>query len=37
MEILLEDNKDRFGLFPIAHTEVWEMYMMHEASFWTAE
>jgi ribonucleoside-diphosphate reductase beta chain len=37
MEILLEDNKDRFVLFPIAHNEIWEMYKKHEASFWTAE
>jgi len=37
MEILLEDNKDRFVLFPIAHKEIWEMYKKHEASFWTAE
>lgn len=37
MEILLEENKDRFVLFPIKHTKIWEMYKKHEASFWTAE
>ncbi len=37
MEILLEENKDRFVLFPIEHKEIWEMYKKHEASFWTAE
>ena len=36
-EILLEENKDRFVLFPIKHPQVWEMYKKHEASFWTAE
>jgi ribonucleoside-diphosphate reductase beta chain len=37
MELLLEENNDRFVLFPINHKEIWEMYKMHEASFWTAE
>lgn len=37
MEILLEDNKDRFVLFPIKYHKIWEMYKKAEASFWTAE
>ncbi|MBL7926717.1 MAG: ribonucleotide-diphosphate reductase subunit beta [Bacteroidia bacterium] len=37
MEILLEENKDRFVLFPIKHPAIWEMYKKSEASFWTAE
>ena len=37
MEILLEENKDRFVLFPIKHKKIWEMYKKAEASFWTAE
>ena len=37
MELLLDENKDRFVLFPIEHKEIWEMYKKHEASFWTAE
>ena len=37
MEILLQENKDRFVLFPIKYSEIWEMYKKHEASFWTAE
>jgi ribonucleoside-diphosphate reductase beta chain len=37
MEILLEENKERFVLLPIKHPKVWEMYKRHEASFWTAE
>ncbi len=37
MEILLQENKDRFVLFPIKYSDIWEMYKKHEASFWTAE
>jgi ribonucleoside-diphosphate reductase beta chain len=37
MEILLEENKDRFVLFPIKYPAIWEMYKKSEASFWTAE
>lgn len=37
MEPLLEENKDRFVLFPIKHPEIWEMYKIAEMSFWTAE
>lgn len=36
-EPLLKENKDRFVLFPIEDQEIWEMYKMQEASFWTAE
>lgn len=37
MEILLEENKDRFVLFPIKYDAIWEMYKKSVASFWTAE
>lgn len=37
MEPILQENKDRFVLFPIAHKDIWEMYKQAEASFWTAE
>lgn len=37
MEHILQENKDRFVLFPIAHKDIWEMYKKAEASFWTAE
>lgn len=37
VEPILQENKDRFVLFPIKHKEIWEMYKMAEASFWTAE
>ena len=36
-EPLLQENKQRFVLFPIKHPPVWEMYKKAEASFWTAE
>lgn len=37
IEPILEENKDRFVLFPIRHRAIWEMYKQAEASFWTAE
>jgi ribonucleoside-diphosphate reductase beta chain len=36
-EILLQENKERFVLFPIKHDKIWEMYKQAENSFWTAE
>jgi ribonucleoside-diphosphate reductase beta chain len=36
-EPILQENKDRFVLFPITHPRIWEMYKKAEASFWTAE
>lgn len=36
-EPILQENKDRFVLFPIVHTDIWEYYKKAEASFWTAE
>lgn len=36
-EPLLEENKNRFVLFPIKHSDIWGMYKQAEASFWTAE
>jgi ribonucleoside-diphosphate reductase beta chain len=37
IEPILQDNKDRFVLFPIKHHDMWNMYKDAEASFWTAE
>jgi ribonucleoside-diphosphate reductase beta chain len=37
IEPILQENKDRFVLFPIKHREIWDMYKKAEASFWTAE
>ena len=36
-EPLLQENKDRFVIFPIEHHDIWEWYKKCEASFWTAE
>jgi ribonucleoside-diphosphate reductase beta chain len=36
-EPILQENKDRFVLFPISHQDIWQMYKKAEASFWTAE
>ncbi|GGE34215.1 ribonucleotide-diphosphate reductase subunit beta [Psychroflexus planctonicus] len=36
-EPILQENKDRFVVFPIKHQDLWEWYKKQEASFWTAE
>lgn len=36
-EPILQENKNRFVLFPIQHNDIWEFYKKAEASFWTAE
>lgn len=37
IEPILEENKNRFVLFPIKHNQIWQMYKQAESSFWTAE
>jgi len=37
VEPILQENKDRFVIFPIQHHDIWEWYKKSEASFWTAE
>ena len=37
MEKLLQENPNRFVLFPIQHADIWSFYKKAEASFWTAE
>ena len=37
MEPILQDNPNRFVLFPIQHSDIWAFYKKQEASFWTAE
>jgi len=37
VEPLLQDNPNRFVIFPITDTEIWEMYKKAESTFWTAE
>jgi ribonucleoside-diphosphate reductase beta chain len=36
-EKLLQENQNRFVLFPIQNNDIWQMYKQAEASFWTAE
>lgn len=36
-EPILRENKDRFVIFPIKHSDIWKFYKQAEASFWTAE
>lgn len=36
-EPILEENNERFVLFPIQHDDIWQFYKKAEASFWTAE
>lgn len=36
-EPILQENKNRFVLYPIVHHDIWEFYKKAEASFWTAE
>jgi ribonucleoside-diphosphate reductase beta chain len=37
MEKILQENKNRFVLFPLQHHDIWEFYKKAQASFWTAE
>ncbi|WP_411029552.1 ribonucleotide-diphosphate reductase subunit beta [Spongiimicrobium sp. 3-5] len=37
IEPILEENEDRFVIFPIKHHDLWEWYKKCEACFWTAE
>ncbi|TYB76070.1 ribonucleoside-diphosphate reductase [Bizionia gelidisalsuginis] len=37
LEPILQENKDRFVIFPIEHHDLWEWYKKSQASIWTAE
>ncbi len=37
IEPILQENENRFVLFPIKHNKVWEYYKNAVASFWTTE
>jgi len=37
LEPILQENPNRFVIFPIEHDDIWQMYKQAEASFWTAE
>lgn len=36
-ERLLQQNPERFVIFPIKHDDIWKSYKQQEACFWTAE
>jgi ribonucleoside-diphosphate reductase beta chain len=36
-EPILQENPNRFVIFPIEHRDIWEMYKNQEACIWTAE
>ncbi|KIY91220.1 ribonucleoside-diphosphate reductasesubunit M2 [Monoraphidium neglectum] len=36
-EPLLDENPDRYCMFPLKYQTIWEFYKKAEASFWTAE
>ena len=35
-EPILQENPNRFVLFPIEHDDIWQFYKQEEACFWTA-
>ncbi|WP_405199958.1 ribonucleotide-diphosphate reductase subunit beta [Christiangramia sp. LLG6405-1] len=37
IEPILQENKDRFVIFPIKHNDIWDWYKKMEACFWTTE
>ena len=37
VEPILQENQNRFVIFPIQHHDIWQWYKKMEASFWTAE
>jgi len=37
MEKILQENKNRFVLFPIEHHDIWNYYKKAQQVFWTAE
>ena len=36
-EPILQDNPDRFVVFPIIYKDIWEYYQKAKASFWTPQ
>lgn len=36
-EPILKENPDRFVLFPIEHSDIWELYKKQQKAFWRAE
>ena len=36
-EFLLNEEENRYVIFPIQHDQFWDMYKKAEANFWTTE
>ena len=36
-EKLLSEEENRYVIFPIQHDDIWKMYKVAEANFWTTE
>lgn len=36
-ELILQENPNRFVIFPIQHNDIWDFYKKAVASFWTVE
>jgi len=37
LEPILQDNPDRFVIYPIQHIDIWDYYKIHQKAFWIAE
>lgn len=37
MEHILQENRDRFVMFPLKYHDIWDMYKIAQMAFWTAE
>lgn len=37
IEPILQENPNRFVIFPIQYHDIWEFYKQHESAFWIAE
>ena len=37
IEPILQENKDRFVIFPIKHDDIWDYYKKSQSAIWTAE
>ena len=37
MEPLLQENPDRYVVFPIIHHDLWNLYKQHQSTYWTRE
>lgn len=36
-EKILQENPDRFVIFPIQYPDIWEYYMKHQSAFWITD